>query len=67
MHLRIPRSRATVKDLHSRLPDAYRRDDGRVVRRTTVWIDLLVHHVPVAVVRERGGLSPACLDDWQKA
>jgi transposase len=32
-----------------------------------VLIDLLVHHVPVAVLCERWGLSPACLYDWQKA
>jgi transposase len=37
------------------------------VRRTTVLIDLLVHHVPVAVLCERWGLSPSCLYDWQKA
>jgi transposase len=64
--IRIQRSRATVKDLHSRLQDAYRRDDMRLVRRTTVLIDLLVHHVPVAVLGERWGLSPACLYAWQQ-
>jgi hypothetical protein len=58
--MRIQRSRATVKALHSRLQDAYRRDDMRLVRRTTVLIDLLVHCVPVAVLCERWGLSPAC-------
>lgn len=67
MCIRIQRSRATVKDLHSRLQHAYQRDDVRLVRRTTVFIDLLVHQVPVAVVCERWGLSPACLSDWQKA
>ena len=65
--IRIQLSRATVKDLHSRLQHAYRRDDRRLVRRTTVLIDLLVHHVPVAVVCERWGLSPACIYGWQKA
>src|SRR5881628_214574 len=65
--IRIQLSRASVKDLHSRLQHAYRRDDVRLVRRTTVLIDLLVHHVPVAVLSERWGLSPACLYDWQKA
>ena len=65
--LKIQRSRATVKDLHSRLQHAYRRNDVRLVRRTTVLIDLLVHHVPVAVLCERWGLSPACLYNWQKA
>ena len=65
--IRIPLSRATVKDLYSRLQYAYQHDDVRLVRRTTVLIDLLVHHVPVAVLGERWGLSPACLYAWQKA
>ena len=67
MCLRIQLSRATVKELHHRLQDAYRRDDMRLVRRTTVLLDLLVHHVPVAVLCERWGLSPACLYAWQQA
>jgi hypothetical protein len=65
--IRLQLNRATVKDLHHRLPQAYRRDDARLVRRITVLIDLLVHHVPVAMVCERWGLSPACLYAWQKA
>ena len=65
--IRIQLSRTTVKDLLSRLQHAYRRDDVRLVRRTTVLIDLLVHHVPVAVLCERWGLSPACLYGWQQA
>jgi transposase len=65
--IRIQLSRATVKDLHHRLQQAYRRDDARLVRRITVLIDRLVHHVPVAMVCERWGLSPACLYAWQKA
>jgi transposase len=65
--LRIQLSRATLKDLHSRLQHAYQRDDVRLVRRTTVFIDLLVHQVSVAVLCERWGLSPACLYHWQKA
>lgn len=65
--IRIQLSRATVKDLDSRLQYAYQHDDMRLVRRTTVLIDLLVHHVPVAVLGERWGLSPACLYAWQKA
>src|SRR5437660_2325211 len=65
--IRIQLSRATVKDLHRRLQHAYQCDDVRVVRRTTVLIDLLVHHVPVAVLGERWGLSPACLYGWQQA
>ena len=67
MGIRIQLSRATVKDLHSRLQHAYQRDDVRLVRRTTVLIDLLGHQVPVAVLCERWGLSPSCLDAWQQA
>ena len=65
--IRIQLSRATVKDLHRCLQHAYQCDDVRLMRRTTVLIDLLVHHVPVAVLSERWGLSPACLYGWQQA
>src|SRR6266851_2442524 len=65
--MRIQVSNATVKALQNRLQQAYRKDDVRLVRRTTVLIDLLVHHVPVAVLGERWGLSPACIYAWQKA
>src|SRR5882724_12497906 len=65
--LRIQVSSATVKALHTRLQQAYLKDDVRVVRRTTVLIDLLVHHVPMAVLCERWRLSVSCLYDWQKA
>jgi transposase len=65
--IRIQLSRATVKDLHRRLQDAYQHDDVRLVRRTTVVLDLLVHQVPMAVLCERWGLSPSCLYAWQKA
>ena len=37
------------------------------MRRTTVLIDLLVHHVPMAVLCERWSLSASCLYDWQRA
>jgi len=67
MCIRIQLSSDTVKALHSCLQHAYRTDDVRLVRRTTVLIDLLVHHVPVAMLCERWGLSPSCLYDWQKA
>ena len=53
MGFRIQLSRATVKELHRRLQHAYQGDEVRVVRRTTVLIDLLVHPVPVAVLAER--------------
>jgi len=65
--IRIQLSHATVKDLSSRLQHAYRCDDVRLVRRTTVLIALLVHHVPMAVLCERWGLSSSCLYDWQRA
>ena len=58
---------ATVKALHAQLQQAYLKDDVRLVRRTTVLIDLLVHHVPMAVLCERWGLSASCLYDWQRA
>ena len=67
MSISIQVSAATVKALHTRLHQAYLKDDVRLVRRTTVLIDLLVHHVPMAVLCERWGLSPSCLYDWQKA
>src|SRR5216683_2101995 len=65
--IRIQVSSATVKALHIRLQQAYIKDDVRLVRRTTVLIDLLVHHVPMAVLCERWNLSLACLYAWQKA
>jgi transposase len=65
--IRIQVSAATVKALHTRLQQAYLKDDGRLVRRTTVVIDLLVHHVPMAVLGERWSLSASCLYDWQRA
>ena len=67
MCLRIQVSAATVKAFHARLQQAYLKDDVRLVRRTTVLIDLLVHHVPMAVLCERWGLSSSCLYDWQRA
>jgi transposase len=67
VNIRIQVSSATVKALHNRLQQAYFKDDVRLVRRTTVLIDLLVHLVPVAVLCERWGLSASCLYDWQKA
>jgi transposase len=67
MHIRIQLSATTVKALQSRLQHAYRKDDVRIVRRITVLLDLLGHHVPVAVLCERWGLSPSCLYAWQRA
>ena len=65
--LRLQVSAATVKALHARLQQAYLKDDVRLVRRTTVLLDLLVPHVPMAVLCERWGLSSSCLYDWQRA
>ena len=65
--IRIQVSSATVKALHNRLQQAYRKDDVRLVRRTTVLIDLLVHLVPMTLLCERWGLSASCLYDWQRA
>jgi transposase len=64
--IRIQLSHATVKALHNRLQHAYRRDDVRLVRRLTVMIDLLVHHVPVAVLHARWGLSISCIYQWRQ-
>jgi hypothetical protein len=57
--IRIQLSRVTVKDLHSRLQDAYRRDDMRLVRHTTVLLDLLVHPVARCGVVRALGLQPS--------
>ena len=65
--IRIQVSSATVKALHNRLQQAYLKDDVRLVRRTTVLLDLLVHLVPMALLCERWGLSASCLYDWQRA
>jgi transposase len=65
--LRIQVSAATVKAVHAKLQQAYLKDDVRLVRRTTALIDLLVHHVPMAVLCERWCLSSSCLYDWQRA
>jgi len=64
--IRIQLSHVTVKALQSRLQHAYQRDDVRVVRRITVLLDLLVHHVPVEVLCAQWGLSPACISGWRQ-
>ena len=66
VRLRIQLSRATVKDLHSRLQHAYQRDDVRLVQRTTVLIDLLVHCVPVDILSARWSLSPSGIYRWRQ-
>src|SRR3989442_14776430 len=67
MRIRIQVSTATVQALHMRLQQAYQHDDVRVVRGTTVLLDLLVHHMPVEVLCEQWGLSPACIYGWRQA
>jgi transposase len=64
--IRIQVSSATVKALHTKLQQAYLKDDMRLVRRITVLIDMLVHHVPIPVLCERWSLSASCLYDWQR-
>ena len=67
MSIRIQASNATVKALHTRLQDAYRRDNLRLVRRISVLLALLTQTASVPVLCERWGLSPSCLYAWQKA
>jgi transposase len=67
VRLSIQMSSAPVKAVHARWQQAYRKDDVRVGRRTTVLLDLLGHHVPLAVRCARWGLSSSCLYDWQRA
>ena len=67
MRIRIQVSTAPVKALHTKLQQAYQHDDVRLVRRTTVLLDLLVHHVPVEVLCAQWGLSPACIYGWRQA
>src|SRR6201993_2354096 len=66
VRIRIQLSAATVKALHAKLQQAYLKDDVRWVRRTTVLIDLLVHHVALAVLCERWALGVSCLYEWKK-
>src|SRR5712664_899645 len=65
--IRIQGSSATVKAVHSRLQQAYLKDEVRLVRRLTVVIDLRVHHGPVAVLHARWGLRISCLSPWRQA
>jgi transposase len=65
--IRMQVSSATVKALHTKLQQAYLKDDMRLVRRTTVLIDMLVHQGPIPVLCERWSLSASCLYDWQRA
>ena len=65
--LSIQGSSATVKALHTKVHQAYRKDDRRLVRRTTVLIDMLVHQGPIPVLCARWSLRASCLYAWQRA
>src|SRR5437870_12398845 len=64
--LRIQASNATVKALQTRLQDAYRRDDVRLVRRLSVLRDLLTQTASVPMLCEPWGLSPPGPYAWQR-
>src|SRR6266542_141892 len=65
--MRIQLRNATVKALHTRRHPAYQQDDIRLVRRSSVLLDLMTRKATVPGLCERWGLSPAGLDGWQKA
>jgi transposase len=67
VRMRSQASHPTVQAWQCRRPDAYRRDDGRLVRRLSVRLDLLPQQATVPVRCERWGLSPAWLSAWQQA
>lgn len=67
MNLRIQLSRPTVKALQRRLQEAYRRDDVRLVRRIQALLGHLGQGVPVAVLSEQWGFTPACFYEWLTA
>lgn len=67
MNLRIQLSRQTVKAMQRRLQEAYQHDDVRLVRRIYALLDHLVNGVPVAVLSERWGFTPACFYEWLMA
>jgi hypothetical protein len=64
--IRIQDSAATVTAWHPKLQQASRKDDRRLVRRTTGVIDMLVHHVPIPVLCERWSLRASWLYDGQR-
>jgi hypothetical protein len=65
--LRIQVSSATVKALHTKVQQAYLKDDMRWVRRPTVLSAMLVHQGPIPVLCERWRLSASWLYDWPRA
>ena len=66
MNIRIQFSRPTVKALQQRLQEAYRRDDVRLVRRIDALLEHIVNGVPVVVLSQRWGFTPACFYKWLK-
>ena len=67
MNIRIQLSRPTVKALHRRLQEAYRRDDVRLVRRIQALLAHLVTGVSVARLSEQWGFTRACFYQWLMA
>lgn len=64
MNIRIQFSRPTVKALQRRLQEAYRHDDVRLVRRIDALLEHVVNGVPVVVLSQRWGFTPACFYAW---
>lgn len=67
MAIRIEFSRQMVKELETRLQQAYKKDDVRLVRRISVLLEYIGYKTPVAVLSERWGISPACIYEWLNA
>lgn len=67
MNIRIQLSRPTVKALQRRLQEAYQREDVRLVRRIQALLSHLGNRVPVAVLSEQWGFTPACFYEWLTA
>jgi transposase len=64
MDIRIQVSRPTVKAMQRRLQEAYRHDDVRLVRRIKGLLEHLVNQVPVRMLSEQWGFTPACFYQW---
>jgi hypothetical protein len=55
MNIRFQFSRPTVKVLQRRLQEAYRGNNGRLVRSIHALLEHLMNGVPVAVLSEKRG------------
>jgi transposase len=64
MDIRIQVSRPTVKAMQRRLQAAYQCDDVRLVSRIKALLEHLVNHVPVQVLSEQWGFTPASFYQW---